>query len=107
MNGWIGVDYDGTLVDELGQPVSKMVRRIRRWLAAGEEVRIVTARASSANRIGRSTAEMIEPVERMCLILFGRILPITCEKDFNMVELWDDRAVQVIPNTGERADGKV
>lgn len=26
--------------------------------------------------------------------------------DFAMVELWDDRCVQVIPNTGKRADGK-
>ena len=27
-------------------------------------------------------------------------------KDYGMVELWDDRAVQVKPNTGERVDGK-
>jgi hypothetical protein len=31
---------------------------------------------------------------------------ITHEKDHKMIELWDDRCVQVIPNTGERADGK-
>jgi hypothetical protein len=34
----------------------------------------------------------------------GVRLPITCTKDYGMVELWDDRAVQVIPNTGDRAD---
>jgi hypothetical protein len=28
-------------------------------------------------------------------------LPVTCEKDMAMVEFWDDKAVQVIPNTGE------
>jgi hypothetical protein len=28
------------------------------------------------------------------------------KKDYAMHELWDDRAVQVIPNTGVRADGK-
>jgi hypothetical protein len=32
-------------------------------------------------------------------------LDVTNVKDFGMVELWDDRAVQVVPNTGERADG--
>jgi len=31
---------------------------------------------------------------------------ITHAKDHKMIELWDDRVVQVIPNTGERADGK-
>jgi hypothetical protein len=33
-------------------------------------------------------------------------IPITCCKDRGMIELWDDRAVQVIENTGERVDGK-
>ena len=33
-------------------------------------------------------------------------IPITWEKDYQMEELWDDRCVQVIPNTGIRADGK-
>jgi hypothetical protein len=33
-------------------------------------------------------------------------LPVTNCKDLNMVELWDDRAVQVVPNTGQRADGQ-
>ncbi len=30
----------------------------------------------------------------------GKELEITNVKDFGMIELWDDRAVQVIPNTG-------
>ena len=33
------------------------------------------------------------------------MLEVTCRKDFAMVELWDDRCVQVIANTGHRADG--
>ena len=31
---------------------------------------------------------------------------MTHEKDFRMIQLWDDRCVQVIPNTGLRADGE-
>lgn len=34
-------------------------------------------------------------------------LEITNTKDFNMVEYWDDRAVQVIPNTGEAIADKL
>lgn len=32
-------------------------------------------------------------------------LVIQANKDYDMEELWDDRVVQVITNTGERADG--
>ncbi|HEV7674386.1 MAG TPA: hypothetical protein VGQ12_07640 [Candidatus Angelobacter sp.] len=31
---------------------------------------------------------------------FGAVLDITCTKDFGMIELWDDRCVQVVLNTG-------
>ena len=33
-------------------------------------------------------------------------LEVTCVKDYGMVELWDDRAVQVVPTTGEPVNGK-
>ena len=33
-------------------------------------------------------------------------MEVTAEKDMGMLELWDDRAVGVIPNTGARMDGK-
>jgi len=36
----------------------------------------------------------------------GIELPIISEKDQLMDELWDDKAIQLIPNTGVRADGK-
>ena len=32
-------------------------------------------------------------------------LVIQANKDYDMEELWDDRVVQVITNTGDRADG--
>lgn len=42
-------------------------------------------------------------IERWCLEHIGIVLPVTNVKDYGMIELWDDRAVQVIPNTGEPA----
>ena len=101
MSGWIGVDLDGTLAhydgwagpESIGAPVPKMVERVRRWLAEGREVRIFTARAS--------VPAQIQPVKDWCRKHFGIELPVTNCKDFGMVELWDDRCVQVQPNTGE------
>ncbi len=105
-NGWIGVDLDRTLahydtwVNEthIGEPILPMVERIQEWLAQGIEVKIVTARVS------RHEVGVVRAIEDWCIKHIGQALPITNAKDWNMIELWDDRAVQVIPNTGERAD---
>ncbi len=106
--GWIAVDLDGTLahydhwrgIDHIGDPVPKMAERVRKWLANGEEVRIFTARCSGDDR-----RAAVYHIQIWCFQHFGKSLPVTNEKDFGMVEFWDDRAVQIIPNTGERVDG--
>jgi len=108
MNAWVGVDLDGTLAhydhwrgtDHIGAPVPVMLARVKQWLIDGRDVRIFTARVGPG-----CDAEVARAViELWCLEHIGQVLPVTHEKDFGMVELWDDRAVQVIPNTGERAD---
>ena len=106
MVAWIGVDLDGTLAEyygwkgpgDIGKPIEVMVLRVLRWLAKGKVVKIFTARAFLPSQI--------PPVKAWCKEHLGCELPVTCVKDFGMYELWDDRAVQVIPNTGERVDGK-
>ncbi len=112
--GWIGVDLDGTLahydewigIHHIGQPIVKMCDRVRNWISDGKDVRIFTARmAPQAD--GRSLDETKAYIEKWSLLVFGKILPITCTKDHGMVELWDDRCVQIIANTGVRADGKL
>lgn len=109
--GWIGVDLDGTLahytewrgVDHIGEPIPMMVARVRRWIAEGQDVRIFTARVHKD--AGRDLGRVILAIEEWCLRHLGVVLPITNEKDYGMVLLWDDRCVQVEPNTGRRMDG--
>ena len=104
-NGWIGVDLDGTLAHydgwrgeaHIGAPIPAMVERVRRWLAQGREVRIFTARVSHPDQVDAA----VEAIEAWCLEHIGVVLPITNAKDYEMIELWDDRAVQVVMNTGE------
>jgi hypothetical protein len=112
--GWIGVDLDGTLAKyagwvsetHIGAPVPKMLARVKTWLAAGEDVRIFTARANPGGRTDAAGSKAaIEAIQEWCRKYVGRKIPVTYEKDYAMKELWDDRAVQVVPNTGERADG--
>lgn len=105
MSGWIGVDLDGTLAhyagwggpDHIGEPIPDMVSRVTAWLAQGIEVRIFTARAS--------VPEQVPPIHAWSLKYIGVVLPVTNVKDFGMVELWDDRCVRVVPNTGRPCCG--
>jgi len=107
--GWIGVDLDGTLVKynpgpeyiptKIGKPIKPMLDRIKRWLEAGYEVKIMTARVSTPIE-HTELMQVRAAIERWCNKHIGVILPITHEKDYRMIELWDDRAVQVVRNTG-------
>lgn len=110
MNGWIGVDLDGTLVEydswvspgHLGAPVPRMVARVRAWLAEGYEVRIFTARVShdGSAKQRQDVADAMAVIDAFTEEQFGVVLPVTNVKDYGMIELWDDRCVQVEPNTG-------
>lgn len=105
--GWIGVDLDGTLahydgwkgVAHIGAPIPAMIERVRNWIAEGREVRIFTARVfNDVNGIAKR--HILQWLWDHDLIVDGEPLDVTNVKDFAMVELWDDRAVQVEINTG-------
>lgn len=112
--GWVGFDLDGTLVvyDEwrgamhIGEPIPSMVNLVKKYLEKGTEVRIVTARVSGLDLapIGspeyKEAGACAEAISAWSLRTFGRFLQITCSKDFNMLLLYDDRAIQVETNTG-------
>lgn len=119
-NGWIGVDLDGTLAmydtwrgpGHIGEPIPKMRDRVLQWLAEGKTVKIFTARVwhPAIHTGGASEADMArwsearqakDAIAKWTLFHFGRELPATHSKDFGMIELWDDRCVRVIANTGE------
>ena len=97
---WIGVDLDGTLavydgwkgIEYIGDAIPAMLNRVKEWIDNGQQVKIFTARASDEKAI---------PFVKEWLKNNGLPdLEITNIKDFNMIQLWDDRAIQVIENTG-------
>lgn len=120
MSGWIGVDLDGTLAEydgwkgetHIGDPVPAMAFRVRKWLADGRTVKIFTARVGNAGAVlnldgtVRDTEAVRNVIQDWTHTHFGVRLPVTAEKDFGMIELWDDRCVQVEANTGKRMDGR-
>ena len=115
-DGWIGWNV-------FGEPIEPMVARVRAWIAEGREVRIVTARVGLQFQVGtRDQKKLVHSGvrENFCrvtrepfsdLMMVSAIhdhldrhglppLAVQCHKDVDMIELWDDRAVQVVPNTG-------
>lgn len=114
--GWIGVDLDGTLArydgwidGGIGEPIPAMVDRVKGWLGEGKEIRIFTARVAGMYLNGAPEADIQFAllqrglVQTWCLNHLGTTLPVTAVKDLDMIELWDDRAVEVVKNTGKPA----
>lgn len=110
-NGWIGVDFDGTLCEyhgwkgelTFGAPIATMVDRVKDWIRNGQTVKIVTARAEPQFDIplDYSFGRIKEEISIWCMDNIGTRLEVVSAKDYCMSQLWDDRAVQVELNTGE------
>lgn len=122
------VDLDGTLVtyesgdvdtkgpDYIGESIIPMVERVKEWLGNGERVKIFTARVWP---IGTKAADQPFNQDRVKFAMkakkaidkwskdtFGKVLPCTCIKTPEALDIWDDKAVGVVLNKGERADGE-
>jgi hypothetical protein len=125
-SGWYGFDLDGTIahydgfkgVDHVGEPIWPMVNLMKSYIAKGQSVRIFTARVSPSAIIGRAAIDStdkaavdeairkaVQPILDWSIQNIGHMVPITCQKDFSMIALYDDRAIQIVPNEGRRADG--
>jgi hypothetical protein len=95
---WIGFDLDGTLsrTDNpghfeppypIGEPIAEMVCVVRALAEAGVQVKIFTARAC-------------EPANVSIVKEWARKhglgdLPVTHQKDYDLLRFYDDRAIQV------------
>ena len=108
---WTGVDLDGTLAkyhpdgwqgfDVIGDPIMPMVDRVKTWLAREHTVKIMTARVHDLeNASNEERIRVFGPIHKWCLEHIGKVLPVVCCKDFDMLQLWDDRAVAVQTDTG-------
>ena len=106
MSGWYGFDLDGTIshydgwkgLDHIGEPLGadkprSAFSQAQKMIAAGKDVRIFTARVSE----GRSA---IPPIQAWCQKHFGKVIPVTNEKDLDCLAIYDDKAVQIEMNTG-------
>ena len=115
-DGWKGIDH-------IGEPVKPMVDLIKKMHAEGKVVKIMTARVapkekpeSKPNPYMAGNLCVQEPdvqtwalkdewtplefVQEWCYRNLGFIPEIVYQKDHLMLELYDDRVKQVVPNEG-------
>lgn len=115
-DGWKGIDH-------IGDPVVPMVQLARRMHEAGYRIKVVTARVSPRplpetrpNPYIKNHWCVQDPdvqtwalesdwgarefVQEWCYRNLGFVPGVTHEKDYAMLQLFDDRCVQVEANTG-------
>ena len=122
--GWYGFDLDGTLakydswkgIDHIGKPVKHMVDLIKEMHDEGKVVKILTARIAphklEDGTVGESYITVPDGeggvtrtyahqfINDWCHFNLGFIPEIVYQKDHLMLELYDDRVKQVVPNEG-------
>lgn len=124
--GWIGVDLDRTVAkyenwqgyEHIGKPIEPILNMVKTLVKQKQEVRIFTARAYPITqpvhtkfsdddlKHALSRPELLGAMKACnaiidwCELHVGKRLPITCIKDYHMDTLYDDRAIQVMPNRG-------
>lgn len=126
--GWYGFDLDGTLakydgwkgIDHIGEPIKPMVDLIKRMHDEGKIVKIMTARVAPRRLEDGTVGEQFtwltrEPssdptakytatqyIQDWCeeTAQLGFVPEIVYQKDHLMLELYDDRVKQVVPNEG-------
>lgn len=104
---WVGFDLDGTLakydgwkgVEHIGEPIKPMVDLAKRLHEKGIKVKIFTARVAYPDTSDAARKR----IEEWCADILGFVPPVTNEKDGLMVTCFDDRSLQVLPNTGVSA----
>lgn len=105
---YIAVDLDGTLAHydgwkdslHIGEPIAPMVDKVKKWLEEGTKVKIMTARITPVNGHPFDKEATVKAIEIWCETHIGQKLEVTNQKDYYMLQLWDDRCVQVISNEG-------
>ena len=108
---YIGCDFDATISEyhgwkgptDLGKPIPEMVRKIKEAMSQGSQVWIFTARVNPGGHEYKEALEATQAylaIAEWCVKVFGELLPITHEKNKLWQSIYDDRAIQVLPNSG-------
>lgn len=86
----------------IGHPIPAMVRCIQEHLKKGEHVTIFSARIHDDEKTGVTSEQIIKAIGDWTEVNIGKRLNATNVKLHTFDRIYDDIAVQVVPNTGKR-----
>lgn len=98
---WYAIDLDGTLTldshpadpEFIGEPNQEVVDQVKKFIEAGKEVRIFTARVSKGVNDDRNVYSIALKIQDWCKQHLGiESIPVTNVKSHGIIELWDDRS---------------
>lgn len=88
-------DAEGKFI--IGKPINRMVRRVRKLLAEGLAVKIMSG---SVGLGGEKAAEAERSIRAWCKTHIGRELPVSATITPRCLGMWNDKARGVLRNTG-------
>lgn len=107
------IDLDGTLAyyntwkgpTNIGKPIKSMVEKVKGWLDNGVKVVIFTTRLNTDGNDDpiEDRGEVEKAVKDWCKENLGQELEVTDKKGF-FHQVYDDRAVGIVKNTGKTRD---
>ena len=107
------VDLDGTLAfydvwrgpTVIGNPIPRMVQKVKGWLSNGDKVIVFTTRISPKSSFTKpeECAAAKKAVEEWCVKYIGVPLEVTSEKGFFDI-VYDDKAEHIVPDTGKTSE---
>lgn len=108
---YVGFDLDGTLArdegwkgpEHIGDPIPRMIAKVKWFLHKGIQVRIITARLGLP---GKEADISHRAIKQWCKKHIGQLLKVQAHKTPGLVKLYDDKAEGVEKNTGKTDDGQ-
>ena len=106
----VAVDLDRTLAYydgwrgplHIGHPIPAMVRCVQEHLKRGDTVTIFSARIHDDPKTGVTADQVKKAISEWSISAVGQRLEATNVKLHTFDRIYDDIAIQVIPNTGRR-----
>lgn len=104
----VATDFDATLATydgpaggplALGDPIEKHVDRVKGWLKDGIHVEVFTAKINVDDPELRMLITLA--IHAWCKKHLGVVLAVTDRKKGTWKQIWDDRTVRVVSNTGK------
>jgi hypothetical protein len=88
--------FDEQLIKDAGEPIRARMKTVMGWIKNFIQCNNLSLNEDQRRKM-QAFGEFLDSTTKEHI---GTELDVTCKKHIEFIEFWDDRAIQVIPNTG-------